>query len=313
VTHDSPNRPFAIAVCVCTFRRNEPLKVAVTGIDVALRKLEADSGRTGAIVVVDDNPNQEAKSIVEGLRTSTGRHIEYCIAGKQNISVARNTALNAGFAIADFVALLDDDGEPWEDWLIQSFAVRDATDSDIVTGPFTHKPPANCPRWILDSPFLSAVERYPDRSHPPHGSTANALLRSSWFDSHPVRFREDLGVIGGEDMLFFHDSEAQGATHRYALNAVVWEVLPPERATFKYLLYSWTWYGNTEAVTNLEMGSVTRSRLLLRGGRRSVNETIALIRRSTKLSKPGGRYWASQIGRAVGMYLGAAGIRLPHK
>jgi succinoglycan biosynthesis protein ExoM len=306
-------RTFDVAVCVCTHQRNEPLRRALFGIERALNHLQGSHALTGAIVVVDDNPNGEAKAVVDEVRAATGRRIEYTRSGKKNISLARNKALDTGFALAHSIALLDDDGEPWDDWLTQLFTVRDETDADVVTGPYAHKPPVDSPPWLLNSPFLSATDRYVDREEPPYGCTANALLRSAWFDANPVRFQSRLGTIGGEDMVFFHEAKVAGARHRYALNAVVWEVLPPERATFRYQMYAWTWFGNTEAVTNIERGSASRPRLLARAARRTLNQTTELAKRCTKPGPPAGRYWAVQVGRSAGLVLGAAGIRLEHK
>jgi succinoglycan biosynthesis protein ExoM len=306
-------RMFDVAVCVCTHQRNEPLRRALIGIERALNHLHSTHAMSGAIVVVDDNPNGEAKVVVDEVRAATGRHIEYTTSGRKNISLARNEALDTGFAIAHSIALLDDDGEPWDDWLTQLYNVRDETSADIVTGPYAHKPPADSPGWLLKSPFLSATDRYVDKEEPPYGCTANALLRSAWFDEHPVRFQSRLGTIGGEDMVFFHEANVAGARHRYALNAVVWEVLPPERATFRYQMYAWTWFGNTEAVTNIERGSASRPRLIARAARRTVKQTSELALRCSKPGPPAGRYWAVQVGRSAGLVLGAAGIRLEHK
>jgi succinoglycan biosynthesis protein ExoM len=289
-----------VAVCICTYRRNEPLGVVVRGAERALRALTAATGRTGLIVISDDNPNGEAEPMVERLRAETGRRIEYRRAGRQNISFARNTAL------------LDDDGEPFDDWLVESFKTRDSFDADIVTGPIERKFPDPCPAWLLKHEFLG-LTFYEDGSVPPFGCTANALLRSSWFVDNGVRFELRLGVTGGEDMVFFNAASEKGAHHRYARHASVWEILPPERATFRYQFYDAIWFGNSEALTNLESNRASRLRLIARAGRRVQRDTTTFVARIAKGQPIGGRYWLSQLGGSAGMVAGAMGARLPHK
>jgi succinoglycan biosynthesis protein ExoM len=301
-----------VAVCICTYRRNEPLGVVVRGAERALRALTAATGKTGLIVISDDNPNGEAEPMVEQLRAETGRRIEYRRAGRQNISYARNTALEAGFALASFVALLDDDGEPFDDWLVESFKMRESFDADIVTGPIERKFPDPCPAWLTKHEFLG-LTFYEDGCVPPFGCTANALLRSEWFVDNSVRFELRLGVTGGEDMVFFNAAAEKGAHHRYARQASVWEILPPERATFRYQFYDAIWFGNSEALTNLENQRASRLRLVARAGRRVQRDTVAIMKRVVKREPIGGRYWLSQIGGSAGMVAGALGARLPHK
>jgi succinoglycan biosynthesis protein ExoM len=304
---------FDVAVAVCTFRRNGPLKVVLAGIDRALTTLEATTGKRGAVVVSDDNPHGEAEPVVSEFRAASGRHVEYRHVGGKNISLNRNTAIETGFAIAEFVALIDDDGEPFDDWLVQSFAVQTEFDADIVTGTFEHKVPDYAPAWLTKSPVLDEGSKYPDRSIPPFGLTGNTMLKSQWFLTSGVRFDEALGISGGEDMVFFDAAVRQGAHHRYALHSVVWETLPPERCTFRYQLYCWTWFGNTEAVTNREAGTATRLRLVLRAGKRVLTETVALAHRVAGPQPTGVRMWATRMGWAFGLVVGAAGYRMPHK
>jgi succinoglycan biosynthesis protein ExoM len=306
-----------VAVAVCTHRRNEPLARALRGVDRALIELEATSGRRGLVVVVDDNPDGAAESVVKQFHADTGRDTEYRRSGKQNISVARNLAIETGFETAEFVALLDDDCVPSDDWLINSFAVMDELSADVVTGPKAIRPPDDCPRWLLEHPFFTVQQLYPDRSVPPYGATTNALLRSQWFLDNAVRFEPHLGVVGGEDMVFFNAAKAAGANHRYAAASLVHEVLPAERVTLGYQLYTWTWFGNTEAVTNLESGQASRPRLVLRAARRAMVSTGELGQRLVARRRTGGsvgvRYWATQVGRSVGLALGAFGLRIKHK
>lgn len=307
-------RSFDVAVVVCTYRRNEPLRRALFAADRALVELAQTKGSSGCLVIVDDNPDGSAKSVATEVQETTGRHVEYRHSGLQNISIARNTALDTGFGLAHFVAMIDDDGQVWDDWLVELMKTSEKTSADIVTGPYTHQAPETAPKWLLDSPFLGGSERYIDGAQPSHGCTANALFRSTFFDAQPVRFRQDLGVIGGEDMVFFADAVAAGAVHRYALNANVWEILPLERTTFRHQFYALTWMGNTEAVTNLESRTATRARLVMRAGRRSLKETIFFVKRLGGGSPASSaRYWIAQQGKAAGMVLGAFGVRLGHR
>ena len=81
-----------IVVAICTFQRNGPLRVLLT----ALRGVAAATGARAriGIVVVDDNPDQRARTVVEEFEGVFALGCHYRHSGQRNISLARNIAVN---------------------------------------------------------------------------------------------------------------------------------------------------------------------------------------------------------------------------
>lgn len=306
----------SIAVVVCTYRRNEPLQRLLAQLARCADRV-AERARVG-VVVVDDNPDQRARAVVsemaerEGASFALGVH--YRTSGKGNISVARNIACETGAGIAEWIAMTDDDCEPETGWLDEFLTAQQTSGAGAVTGPCLLTLPDGAPSWLHDEPFLEDAQfRMGDLEPMPTAATNNSMLRAQFWIDHPtVRFLPELGVVGGEDMVFYRTARRHGLRIAFAAKAVVHGREPAERATLRHQLRSRFWLGNTEFVTNHTLGDAGRLRLLARGSKGLLH---ALARPATRLARgqrPQLRYCAASVLRALGLISGAAGLRLRH-
>ena len=125
-------------------------------------------------------------------------------------------------------------------------------------------PSGSAPTWLADQGFLE-VNHYPEGDEPEFGALNNALIRAAWWREHPeVRFREEFGNRGGEDLVFMIDARRAGARVRWTERAGVRETLPPSRVSLRYQLRRRLWTGNVNAVIDLECAVRTRRRILAR-------------------------------------------------
>ena len=111
------------------------------------------------------------------------------------------------------------------------------TDADAVTGPVTLRYPEGSGSWLTDQPFAEILEAStkPDGSRVDVCSTGNSMIRSSFLAEHPeIRFRSDLGKLGGEDMVFYREAIAAGLDARYSNAAQCFAEQPVERSTYRY-------------------------------------------------------------------------------
>ena len=240
--------------------------------------------------------------------------VEYRISGKQNISIARNLAIETAMVTAAWTAMTDDDCEPPPQWLEALLDLQQRTGADAVTGRMVRRVPDGSPRWITDQPFLElGVEEPADGAEMAAAATFNTLLSSRWLKEHPqVRFEPAMGVIGGEDMVFFRAARAAGLKIRFSKEAFVYENEPPERATFGYQLYVHFWHGNSAALACIESG-MKRSRMFVHG---SASLARAIVRPAARLArgqKPQLRFGLAQMLHATGKLLGTAGVRVDHR
>jgi succinoglycan biosynthesis protein ExoM len=302
----------SVAVYVCTFRRNEPLAVLLDALGVAAERV-ADSADV-AVVVVDDNPDGRARAVVDACGATFSLGLHYENPASSNISIARNTGLETAGVLADWVAMTDDDCEPSPHWLEALLDVATRTGAGAVTGPLELRLPPGSPAWLSDQPFLlSGLQHEADGAEVPVAATHNSMISSRFLAEHPeLRFRPDLGVLGGEDMVFFRAAREAGLHIRFARHAVVFGNEPPERCTFGHQIRTHLWLGNTEAVTNLHSGTTGRARLALRGANYLRKVAARTFGRLARREPPQWRYAVALCAHGIGVLAGAAGAEVRH-
>lgn len=301
-----------IAACVCTYRRNEPLARLLERLaEIADRS--ADRFQLG-VVVVDDNPGGDAEPVVESFvdRFPLGVHYRRC--GHQNISLARNAALQGGAELAEVVVMTDDDCVPDVEWIDALLDTREATGADSVSGPLLVMLPPGAPAWLQKQRvFDFDHEVIPDGAPLDTGQTNNCLIDTAWLAAHPEhRFDPEYGRIGGEDMVFFRGAIALGMRSFHSERARVHQYEPMDEVTLWALMKSRFWWGNSEAVINLETSAASRPRLVVHGARRCARALAMPLRRSLRRDSPHGRVALIGVARGAGLVVGALGVRMNH-
>jgi succinoglycan biosynthesis protein ExoM len=306
------NEPVTIAVYVCTHQRNDALRSMLRALVLA-----ADSAAPRAAVaavVVDDNPDGRARAVVDEFEGCFPLGIHYRHSGRQNISLARNLGLDTAAGLADWVAMTDDDCEPDATWLTAYLDVQKRTGADAMTGPLVLRFPQGSPSWLYDEPFALGENDVNEDGRAMHvAQTHNSIISSAWLRAHPdIRFEPALGRLGGEDMVFYRRCIAAGMRIHYARDAVVHEIVGPDRATLRYQLRSQFWLGNSEYVTNTRSGEATSSRMVLRAARRFAGACSRPVVRLAHGESPQWRWCVASVLRSAGMVLGALGVRVDH-
>jgi GT2 family glycosyltransferase len=302
----------AIQVAICTYRRNDLL---TRGLEALLVAAERVRGRAAiGVVLVDDTVEGHARPVADAFGDRFELGVEYRISGKQNISLARNLAIETGMTLGEWVAMTDDDCEPPPQWLEALLDLQQRTGADAVTGRMVRCVPEGSPRWITEQPFLElGVEEPPDGSEMTAAATFNTMISSAWLRAHPqIRFAPDFGVVGGEDMVFFRAARAAGLKIRFSKDAFVYENEPADRATFGYQLYVHFWHGNSAALACIESG-MTRARMFIHGGASLARAAVRPAGRLLRGEKPQLRYALAQLLHATGKLLGTAGVRVEHR
>ncbi|MEM7272676.1 MAG: glycosyltransferase [Actinomycetota bacterium] len=304
----------SVAVYVCTYRRNEPLRDLLRSVNTAAATIQPEIAV--AAVVVDDNPDGRAEAVTDSFEHDFALGLHYTHTGSQNISTARNRGVETAMGLADWVAMTDDDQTVSPVWLAELFATQERFDADAVTGPVFIRYADDSPAWIRDQPFDRIFEAQPrvDGEQVDTCSTGNSMIRTAWLTANPeVRFRRDLGQLGGEDMVFYRGAINAGLRAFYATKAEAYQLQPADRSTFGHFLASGYWLGNSTALTGLEAGEVGRGRLVLRGGRKLVDALVAPVRRRIAGEDAHLRFALTEAAHAGGMLAGAAGIKVKHR
>jgi glycosyltransferase involved in cell wall biosynthesis len=219
-----------ISVCICTFQRPGLLRRLLD----RLEQQQTAGQFTFSVVVTDNDSAQSSQQVVADFAGSSGHAVKYSCEPRQNIALARNEALN--HATGEFVAFIDDDEYPENDWLAVMLAACETYHAAGVLGPVRPRFEETPPRWIVDGRFWDRPE------HPtgwimdwPECRTGNALFRRHLLDGMQEAFNPKFRT-GGEDVDFFRRLIKQGHVFRWCNEGVVYETVPAERCTRSYML-----------------------------------------------------------------------------
>ena len=219
-----------ITVCICTFQRPALLKRLLTG----LAAQETHGRFTFSAVVADNDCEKSAEAMVSEIGASLQMPICYCVEPQQNIALARNKAV-AG-ARGDFIAFIDDDELPSQDWLLNLLRTCHEFHVAGVLGPVRAHFYEDAPAWVRKGGFYDRPEH--DTGFVmawPECRTGNVLLTRELFTQMTPAFRPEFGM-GGEDQDFFRRAVEKGSIFVWCNEAVVHEVVPPQRWERRFLI-----------------------------------------------------------------------------
>jgi len=215
------------SICVATYRRPEGLARLLD----SLERLKVPAGIRLEIIVVDNDRDESAASIVQSLSCSVGS-IHYCVEPKRNIALARNRALSE--ASGEWILFIDDDEVAEEDWLAEHLNLVERESCDGAFGPVLPRFEAPKAGWIDIDTFF-AMRRHPTGTVLDRADlrTGNAIVRRRL----AVEFLFDpaFGRTGGSDSELFGRMLAAGARFLWCDEARVAEFVPPARRRFGYL------------------------------------------------------------------------------
>lgn len=221
--------PPHICVCICTYKRPQFLKRLLE----ELRGQDTNGLFTYSIVVADNDHLRSAESMVADFAVDSSVPIRYCVEPRQNIALARNTAVEN--AHGDFVAFIDDDEFPTKRWLLTLFETCNQYNVDGVLGPVQRHFDVTPPKWVVKGNFYErqilptgTVLQWKD------GRTGNVLLKMRILTAGEPAFRPEFR--GGEDHDFFRRMIDKGHVFIWCDKAVAYEVVPPNRWDRKFLL-----------------------------------------------------------------------------
>jgi glycosyltransferase involved in cell wall biosynthesis len=219
-----------ISVCICTFKRPERLLRLLTDISHQC----TDGLFTYSVVVVDNDCVKSAEQVVQSFQRVSDIDVQYYIEPEQNIALARNRAVENAWG--GFIAFIDDDEFPADNWLLELFRAYNEFKADGVLGPVLPYYETKPPNWIIKGKFHERPSYKTGTILPwTNTRTGNVLLRRAIFDDSNNMFRPEFGR-GGEDRDFFRRMIIQGRRFIWCAEAAVFEVVPPVRYKRGFML-----------------------------------------------------------------------------
>jgi succinoglycan biosynthesis protein ExoM len=218
-----------ISICVATFRRPSLLENALA----SLGRLVIPEGTRVQIVVVDNDRDESARTVVDSFTRHAAYPVTYDVEPTQNIALARNRCLR--HAAGEYVAFIDDDEVADPMWLVSLLAAARTFGAHAVLGPVLPILENNAPAWIRIGGFFER-QRFETGTRRQHGGTGNALVKRDVLEKEGLQFDPKYGLTGGSDTLLFWQLVKSGALIVWCDEAVVSEAVPAERATVRWLL-----------------------------------------------------------------------------
>lgn len=221
----------SVVVGICTFRRPEMLARLLTSV----AKCDA-SDLTIHAVVVDNDPAQSACPVVRSA-CDAGLKATYAPEPAGGISRARNRLAREALAHSpDYVIFVDDDEWVERDWLIKAVETAQTTSAASVAGPVVPIYDAGVPRWVERGGFFERP-RFSTGVRVRIANIGNVLVAARELEAlMPTPFGTVFYSPGGEDTLFLQMLYQRGAETAWCDEAVVYEIVPRERASARWLI-----------------------------------------------------------------------------
>lgn len=228
-----------LTVAIPTYNRAQSLAEALT----SLARLILPAGVEAECLVVDNNSSDGTAAVVEALAARMPIALRRVLEPRRGSSFARNRAVDEG--TGDLIFFLDDDVIADPRWACELLSEIERRDLDAACGLVVPRWPAPPPPWLGPQLYVKLAVHEPRRAACQAGwerlanyFSANAGFRRSAF-ARFGRFREDLGVVGGnpmsgEDTELFARILGRGGRMGFAERAIVHHLIGPERLTRAY-------------------------------------------------------------------------------
>lgn len=216
-----------IDVCICSYRRPQIVKTLTA---LSVQTLRPEPFR---IVVADNTREGASRDRVLRLRDELSLDLDYVHAPCDNISIARNACLDA--ARGEWLAFIDDDEVPVENWLSELVEESHRGPWDAVLGPVIALYDPSAPEWLRRTSLHSTKPVWRNGAIST-GYAGNVLFRRDIAERSALRFRIDLGATGGEDDDFFYRFRDAGGSIGYAPAALCYEKVDAARADLHWVL-----------------------------------------------------------------------------
>lgn len=251
-----PQSEINVTVAVLTYKRPEGITKLLEAM--ALQKPTVVPSQL-SVLVVDNDPAGSGEATIEAFRNSAaharGRFkLHYLLERRQGIPIARNAALDNADPTTDLFGFLDDDEWPVESWLDSLLRVRAIRNADCVYGPVEPVYPENAPAYFVRARVFERKKNQ-DGQRIGYAASNNVLFDYQLVRSWGLRFEEKMRYTGGTDYLFFNQGVRKGMKIFWAEDAVVYDIVPRNRMTWKWVLQRQYRLGNTFAVSEMLHGS----------------------------------------------------------
>jgi len=251
--------PVTVTVIVPSYRRPAELARALPAIVEQVRELGSDPAVTATVLVVDNDAEGSAASVVRELASPL---VDYVVEPSPGIAAARNRGLDAAVG-ADALVFIDDDESPRPGWLRSIVGTWRETAATAVMGRVISEYVAEPDAWVAAGQFFRRPSRVTG-TEIPVAAAGNLLLDLGQVRGLGLRFDDRFGLSGGEDTLFSRQLVARGGRIVWCEESAATDYVPAARTTRAWVLGRARRSGNTASRIDLYLAGTASARLLVR-------------------------------------------------
>jgi succinoglycan biosynthesis protein ExoM len=239
-----------LTIAVLTYRRPEDIAAVLPQL-VEQAVSVTDSGLTARILVIDNDPAGSAREYVTAFANAApAAPVVYVLEDVPGISAARNRALIES-ASSSLLVFIDDDERPTEHWLELMLKTQREYSCAAVAGPVISEYSSTPSAWLTAGRFFDR-RRMPTGSVLDVAATNNLLLDLERVRQLGLAFDLGSGLTGGEDTLFTRELHTT-STLVWCDEAIVTDIVPPQRLTRQWVLQRAMSSGNSWSLTELKL------------------------------------------------------------
>lgn len=212
-------------IAIASYHRPAGLRQLLDSIQEAVGSMDVE------IVVVDNDSEESARSVA----TEHPLGPVYVVEPQAGIAAARNRALDHFSERHRGIIFVDDDEWVSPTWLTTLTGYAAATGADVVLGPVVSVYPDETPEWVRRGGFIQRRIRESGLQLASAATNNTLLLRDAWVRAGSPRFDPSFSATGGSDTDLFRGIRKSGATILFCADAVVYEEVPLERLSFRWL------------------------------------------------------------------------------
>ncbi|PVM85556.1 glycosyltransferase family 2 protein [Caulobacter radicis] len=244
-----------VTVGVLTFKRPDGIAKLLDSLGGLT--MSAERPYRLSVVVVDNDPKGSGRAAVEPFMASSAFQLIYAIEPEPGIPFGRNRAMDEAPADSKFFCFVDDDEWVVPGWLDALLEVQARTGTDCVYGPVEPVYPENPPAYFIKSKVFER-KKNEDGARIGYAASNNVMFDLPLFRQMGLRFEERMRHTGGTDYLFFNQAVRKGAKIHWSDAALVYDVVPANRMTWKWVIQRQYRLGNTFAVADQLHGTPAR-------------------------------------------------------
>ena len=290
----------ACTIGVVTYKRTDLLEKLLQSLEIQEDIAQLDV----KLVIVDNDPEESARSVVDAYRIRLPFRVQYVIQPLKNISISRNQCVAQ--AEGKYLLFIDDDEYAEPDWLATMVRSIEALGADAVFGrvsPYFHP---DAPEWLQDN-FLYYKNCGPTGSVMLMPHTANSIVKLSVLRSMEGPFDLRYGKSSGEDTHLFHRIRRSGGQLMSCYESQVREFVPLERSNEAWLLQRARRTGNIYTRRQLDLEKMPGWMVkIIETGKAGINLLIANLMKSISAEAKRKLYWkvkaASNQGRLIAVF-----------